>query len=82
MNIEQREEIMRLMEYAILSTLKNEGAVSKYSSVQRIVMISGENEEAIHKTLEAILANFYKIYDKKDVELYYDIANVNERLAT
>lgn len=81
MSIEQREEIMRLMEYAILNTLKNEGAVSKYSSVQRIVMISGENEEAIHKTLEAILANFYKIYDKKDVELYYDIANVNEKLA-
>jgi hypothetical protein len=77
MTIEEREDVMRIIEYAIFNTLKNDNSITKYSSVQRIVMISGEQCDTIKKITEMILFQFYKMYDKNDVELYYDIANVD-----
>jgi diguanylate cyclase (GGDEF)-like protein len=77
MTIEEREDVMRIIEYAIFNTLKNDHVITKYSSVQRIVMVSGDHYDAIKKLTELILIHFYKMYDKNDVELYYDIANAD-----
>jgi diguanylate cyclase (GGDEF)-like protein len=77
MTIEEREDVMRIIEYAIFNTLKNDHVITKYSSVQRVVMVSGDHYDAIKKLTELILIHFYKMYDKNDVELYYDIANAD-----
>jgi diguanylate cyclase (GGDEF)-like protein len=74
MSVEERSEVMRMMEYAIVNTLQDEKAIAQYSSVQRIIMISSDDMNHIDQMMEKVLENFYKLYDKKDVELYYDVA--------
>lgn len=76
MSVEEREDVMRIIECAIIDTLKDENAVTKYSSVQRIVMMMGEETENLSEVTNAIVKDFYRMYDKKDVELCYDIARL------
>lgn len=76
MSVEEREDVMRIIECAIINTLKDENAVTKYSSVQRIVMMMGEETENLSEVTNAIVRDFYRMYDKKDVELCYDIAKL------
>lgn len=76
MSVEEREDVMRIIECAIINTLKDENAVTKYSSVQRIVMVMGEETENLSEVTNAIVKDFYRMYDKKDVELCYDIARL------
>lgn len=77
MSIEERDDVMQMIEYAIANTLQEENVITKYSSVQRIIMLNGEQDEKIQEITQNILTNFYKMYDKKNVELYYDIAGMD-----
>ena len=77
MSIEERDEVMQMIEYAIANALQEENVITKYSSVQRIIMLNGEQGEKIQEITQNILTSFYKMYDKKNVELYYDIAGMD-----
>lgn len=75
MLVEERDKVMHLMECAIINTLQDENAVKKYSSVQCVVMFSDDTEQNVKKVTDAIVREFYKMYDKKDIELHYDYAD-------
>lgn len=77
MRVEDRDEVMRLMECAIAKTLKDDRAVQNYSSVQKVIILSGDSRQ-VAGTTDSIMREFYKMYDKKDVELSYSFVNFDD----
>lgn len=76
-SVEEREEAMRIIDYVIVNELDDKEAFKKYSSVQRAVIITGADAQ-MNQMTDAITRNFYKIYDKKNVELYYDVIDIKD----
>lgn len=75
--VEEREEAMRIIDYVIAGAIEDENMMKRYSSVQRAVILTGDEEEMEEMT-DAVTRNFYKVYDKKNVELYYDVMDVGQ----
>lgn len=73
--VEEREEAMRIIDYVIAGAIDDENMMKKYSSVQRAVILTGQ-EGQMEQMTDAVTRNFYKIYDKKNVELFYDVMDV------
>lgn len=73
--VEEREEAMRIIDYVIAGAIDDENMMKKYSSVQRAVILTGQ-EAQMEQMTDAVTRNFYKIYDKKNVELFYDVMDV------
>lgn len=74
MSVEEREKVMQIIERAIMNTMKDEESITKYSSVQRIVMMVGDEKSDLSKVADSIIKDFYKMYDKTNVELCCDVA--------
>jgi Fe-S-cluster formation regulator IscX/YfhJ len=72
-SIEKREEAMKTLGYAIKGILMDDDRVIDYSSVQRMVLSTEDREDEHSKVNEKILLAFYKMYDKKNVELYCNV---------
>lgn len=80
MSVEEREEVMHIIERAIMNTMRDEDSMTKYSSVQRIVMMVGDEAEDLSQITDSIIKDFYKMYDKKNVELYCDVAKLGNAI--
>ncbi|MBR1478797.1 MAG: diguanylate cyclase [Lachnospiraceae bacterium] len=74
--VEERDEIMLLVERAILSVFPDEGAVSRYSSVQRIVIVTDEEKGNLDEMSKKVCENFKKLFDDESISLTYDLANI------
>ena len=73
--IEDRDLAMQLLEKAILQEVNgDDSAICYYSSVQRIVIFVNEAEADLKQTASDILKKFYQMYDKRNMEMSYDIA--------
>jgi GGDEF domain-containing protein len=71
---DEKEEIMNLVEQAILGMLPDESAISQYSSAQRIVLVTEEEKRDLAKVARNIAADFAAMYDGSDITLEYEIA--------
>jgi diguanylate cyclase (GGDEF)-like protein/putative nucleotidyltransferase with HDIG domain len=71
---DEKEEIMSLVEQAILGMLPDESAISQYSSAQRIVLVTEEEKRDLAKVARNIAADFAAMYDGSDITLEYEIA--------
>lgn len=76
-SVEERERVMGLLEQAIILSVRGVDVTTKYSSTQRIVLLMNLNEEQIHIVTDRIMKEFFKLYDKKEISVYYDIADLN-----
>lgn len=77
MPIEEREEVMKTLGYAIKSVLMDDSYVIEYSSVQRMVLSMDIDGHEHGKVNENILLTFYKMYDRKNVELYCNVKSLD-----
>jgi diguanylate cyclase (GGDEF)-like protein/putative nucleotidyltransferase with HDIG domain len=75
--IEDRSNVMQYVERAIVETVRNVDITTRYSSTQQLVMFMNLDEGYIQTVLDRIMKEFYRMYDKKDVTLTYDVANLN-----
>lgn len=75
-SLEEREYVMNILEKAIIGNIRGQDVTTKYSSTQRIVLLFDLSEEQIEIVTSRILKDFYRMYDKKQVSIHYDIADL------
>ncbi|MBR1852547.1 MAG: diguanylate cyclase [Lachnospiraceae bacterium] len=76
-SLEAHEEIMGFLERAIVGATRNVGAVAKYTNVQYVVLLGNMDETETKQIINRIMADFYRSYDKKNVEVHYDAADLS-----
>lgn len=78
MSVEDRDKVMEYLEQAIISSVRGVDITTRYSSTQRIVLFMNLSEEQISIVTDRIMQEFYRMYDKKDVKVYYDVADLSQ----
>lgn len=78
LSTEEQENVMYFMEKSILASLRAVDIGTRYSSRQYIVALANCDFRAINGIRERILKNFFKMYDKRDIILDYDVAAFEE----
>ena len=68
---------MQYVESAIVNTVRTVDVTTRYSSTQQMVIFMNVENDSIHIVIDRILKEFYKMYDKRDVTLTYDVANLD-----
>jgi GGDEF domain-containing protein len=76
MDLDERDRIMGLLEKAISVSVGGVDVCARYSSTQRIVILVEHTKEEVDAVIERIMKEFYKMYDKKEVSISYDVANL------
>ncbi len=72
-----RNNVMQYLENAIIETVRSVDVTTRYSSTQQLVMFINLNDDSVQMVVERIMKEFYQMYDKGDMMLTYDIANLN-----
>lgn len=72
-----RNNVMQYLENAIIETVRSVDVTTRYSSTQQLVMFINLNDDAVQMVVDRIMKEFYHMYDKGDMMLTYDIANLN-----
>ena len=75
--MEDRANVMQYVESAIANTVRTVDVTTRYSSTQQMVIFMNLENDSIHMVIDRILKEFYKMYDKRDVALTYDVANLD-----
>ena len=75
--IEDRANAMQYVESAIVNTVRTVDVTTRYSNTQQMVIFMNLENDSIHMVIDRILKEFYKMYDKKDITLDYDVANLD-----
>ena len=75
--VDETERVMTILERAILKSIRSVDATTKYSATQRIVLLLNMDEEQIHVVTDRIMMEFYKMYDKKQIHIHYDSADLS-----
>lgn len=72
--IADRDEAMEYLQSAINITAGSSMITFRFSSVQYMVILTGEQTQAAEEVTDRILNSFYKSYDKKNVSLTAETA--------
>lgn len=75
-SVEERERVMGLLEHAIALSLQKGDITVRYSSTQHLVVLMKTEKEEIHAVTDKIMKEFFKMYDKKEINVYYDVADL------
>lgn len=73
---EEREHLVGLLKKSITNSLRTGDESIKYSSVQRLVMLSNMTEHEVRQTINRIMMEFYRMYDRRELEVHYDSADL------
>ncbi len=76
-DLSDRDDVMQYLENAIIETVRSVDVTTRYSSTQQLVMFINLNDDSVQMVVERIMKSFYNMYDKGDMVLTYDIANLN-----
>jgi hypothetical protein len=68
------EEIMGMVETAILGTLPDESAISQYSSAQRIVLVMEDEKRSLAEIAKKIVTDFMENCGDDSIKLSYAVA--------
>ena len=77
MTVDETERVMTILERAILKSIRSVDATTKYSATQRIVLLLNMDEDQVHVVTDRIMMEFYKMYDKKQIAIHYDSADLS-----
>ena len=75
--IEEKLEAMKILEGAVLSSLRKVDVTMQFSSSQRIVVLMNMSEENIKLVTNRIINAFYKRSNGKKFSISYDVADLN-----
>ncbi|MBR6228649.1 MAG: diguanylate cyclase [Eubacterium sp.] len=76
-SVDETDRVMTILERAILKSIRSVDATTKYSSTQRIVLLLNMDEDQVHVVTDRIMMEFYKMYDKKQINIHYDSADLS-----
>lgn len=75
--IEERERAMTCMEKAIRDSLRSVDVSTRFSSEQFVVILLNAQNEYIQIITNRIFENFCQIYDHKQVNVHFDVADLS-----
>lgn len=78
LSVEEREKAMSFMERAVISSIRSVDVTTRYSSTQRIVLLTNLDKEQIGIVTERIMKEFYRMCGYKGVSIHYDVADLSE----
>ena len=76
--IAERDEAMQFLENAINGVLRKTDIMTRFSSTQCVILLMGVSMEHLNEISNRIMNNFYKIYDRKNMVVSYDAAQINK----
>ncbi len=76
-SVEERQRVMELLDKAIIVSVRGVDVTTRYSSTQRLVLLMNMNDEQIHIVTDRIMKEFFRMYEKKEISVYYDIADLD-----
>jgi diguanylate cyclase (GGDEF)-like protein/putative nucleotidyltransferase with HDIG domain len=76
-SVEERDNVMRILDHAMTTSVHSEGITMRYSSTQRIVTLMNISMKEVYSIAEQIMKSFYKMYDRREVNIYYDIVDLS-----
>ncbi len=77
-NLEEREEMIKLFQTSLRSSLRTVDINTRYGSTQVIVILMDTADESVPIVVQRIIHNFYKMYSGLEVAIYYDAMNVRK----
>lgn len=75
--VEERLDAMKILEGAVLSSLRKVDVTLQFSSSQRIVVLTNMNAENIQLVTNRIINVFYKRSNEKKFSVGYEVADLN-----
>ena len=75
-SIEERDRVMNLLQNAIVGAIRNVDVTARYSSNQIILLLINLTYENTNIVVERIMKEFYKTYDKREITIHYDKADL------
>lgn len=75
-DIASRDEVMRLLNKAIINSIRTDDFVTRNSSTQYAVLLSDITTEKTQHVIDRILTAFLRTYDKQEFEVRYDAADL------
>ena len=75
--VAERDEAMQFLENAINGVLRKTDIMTRFSSTQCLILLIGVSMEHLNEISTRIMNNFYKIYDRKNMVVSYDAAQIN-----
>ncbi|MCX4351256.1 MAG: diguanylate cyclase [Lachnospiraceae bacterium] len=79
MDISDLNEAMNILENCIIGSLRKGDVTARYSSSQQVVIMIDSNQENGHMIAERIIANYSRMYDNYNMDLVYNIEQVNAK---
>lgn len=76
LTVEDGEEIMGFLERAISNSMPGKELSTRYSSVQQLVLMIDMKEKQVEELRGLIIKEFYKMYDRREVNVNYDMASL------
>lgn len=76
-SVSERDEAMNLLETVINRTLRKVDVMFRFSSSQCIILLNNTSTENVELISQRIISSFYRLYDKKNMALSYDTADIN-----
>ncbi|MCQ2520812.1 MAG: diguanylate cyclase [Lachnospiraceae bacterium] len=76
-SIETHKLVMDYLEKAISRSIKGKDYVVRYSSTQRMILLSDAKEEGVRSVSSHIMKEFYKLYDLKEMNISYNVAYIS-----
>ena len=75
--IEEREQVMTCMEKTIQASLRSVDVSTRFSGEQFVVILMNAPDEYVEMITDRIEDNFHKIYDKKLINVHFDVENLS-----
>ena len=76
MDIEERNEIMGLLERSVRLSIRGNDFEMRYSNVQHVALLVGLDEDIIRQIINRIVTDFYRTNTRNGIELHYDVADL------
>jgi len=76
-SLETQNQVMDYLEKAIARSIKGMDYTFRYSSTQRMIMLADSGEEGARSVSSHIMREFYKLYDKKEINVSYDMIDIS-----
>jgi len=76
--VDEREHAMTCMEKTIQASLRSVDVSTRFSSEQFVVILMNAQNEYIEVITKRIEENFHKVYNKKQIDIIFDVASLAE----
>ncbi len=73
---EEREKVIGVLERALQEVLEEKDEMIRYSRMQWLAVFPEQNEHDVRAKINKIMLAFYKMYDRREIEIHYDAADL------